>query len=103
MVFWSVKDLDQHFLAQLKMWLFIESCVEAEQRTTVLETVTLQLEFLCRVNVFDLKLYAWASRRLCHPKVQVLMLVTVKEQKVVAATFKAQVVDYLSHFFLFEF
>ena len=61
----------------------LKRCIEAQDPTTALETITGHFELVHRVHVLYVQLDARSIRRLGRPKVQVLMPTRLKVQRIV--------------------
>ena len=64
MILWSVKHLQQKLFHQTQVCRAIKRLVEREKRSTVLQAVASQLEFVARVDVRDEEFGGGADRAL---------------------------------------
>ena len=84
MILGSAESLDKHFFHELEMRHSVEGLVETEEWSTVLKTVSSQLEFFKGMDVLDSEFDARTDWTFHEPHEEVSLLTALEEYAVVA-------------------
>lgn len=103
MIFWSVEHLQKHLFHQLQMWGCVEPFVEWNERTTELQAITGELEFISTVHIKYLELNRWAIWCLGAPHEQVISFSLFEKQEVIARSVHGNMVYVKFGFFALDF